>query len=102
MMPGAVLAAVSWAILSALFRLYVANFGNYNKAYGAIGAVIVLMLWLYMSAAVLLVGDQLMSLWECHVFTQQAGLKLHQSPESETERFDIQYSCFVNESRGNS
>lgn len=59
MMPGAVLAAVSWAILSGLFRLYVANFGNYNQAYGAIGAVIILMLWLYMSAVVLLVGDQL-------------------------------------------
>jgi membrane protein len=59
MMPGAILAAVSWAILSALFRMYVANFGNYNQAYGAVGAVIVLMLWLYMSAAVLLVGDQL-------------------------------------------
>ncbi|NDJ24887.1 YihY family inner membrane protein [Nostoc sp. B(2019)] len=59
MMPGAILAAVSWAILSALFRLYVANFGNYNKVYGAVGTVIVLMLWLWMSAAVLLVGDQL-------------------------------------------
>jgi membrane protein len=59
MLPGAVLAAVSWAILSALFRLYVANFGNYNQVYGVVGAVIVLMLWLYMSAAVLLVGDQL-------------------------------------------
>jgi len=59
MMPGAILAAVSWAILSALFRMYVANFGNYNQAYGAVGAVIILMLWLYMSAAVLLVGDQL-------------------------------------------
>jgi len=59
MLPGAVLAAVSWAILSALFRLYVANFGNYNQVYGAVGAVVVLMLWLYMSAAVLLVGDQL-------------------------------------------
>ena len=59
MMPGAVLAAVSWAILSGLFRLYVSNFGNYNQAYGAVGAVIVLMLWLYMSAVVLLVGDQL-------------------------------------------
>jgi membrane protein len=58
-MPGAILAAVSWAILSALFRLYVANFGNYNKVYGAVGTVIVLMLWLWMSAAVLLVGDQL-------------------------------------------
>ena len=58
-MPGAVLASVFWAVLSGLFRLYVANFGNYNKAYGAIGAAIVLMLWLYMSAVVLLVGDQL-------------------------------------------
>ncbi|MBN3925751.1 YihY/virulence factor BrkB family protein [Nostoc sp. NMS4] len=59
MMPGAILAAIFWAILSALFRLYVANFGNYNKVYGAVGAVIVLMLWLSMSAAVLLIGDQL-------------------------------------------
>ncbi len=59
MMPGAVLAAVSWALVSGLFRLYVANYGNYNQVYGAVGAVIVLMLWLYMSAVVLLVGDQL-------------------------------------------
>lgn len=59
LMPGAVLAAVSWAFVSAGFRLYVANFGNYNQAYGTIGAVIVLMLWLYMSGLVLLVGDQL-------------------------------------------
>lgn len=59
MMPGAILAAVFWAVLSALFRIYVANFGNYNKVYGAVGTVIVLMLWLWMSAAVMLVGDQL-------------------------------------------
>ncbi|MBD2343657.1 YihY/virulence factor BrkB family protein [Anabaena subtropica] len=58
-MPGAIIAAVFWAILSGLFRLYVANFGNYNKVYGAVGTVIVLMLWLWMSAAVLLIGDQL-------------------------------------------
>lgn len=58
-MSGAIVAAVFWAILSALFRLYVANFGNYNKVYGAVGAVIVLMLWLWMSAFILLVGEQL-------------------------------------------
>jgi membrane protein len=58
-MPGAILAAISWAIISALFRLYVENFGNYNKVYGAVGAVIVLLLWLYMSSLVLLLGDQL-------------------------------------------
>jgi membrane protein len=58
-MPGAILAAISWAILSGLFRLYVENFGNYNKVYGAVGAVIILLLWLYMSSFVLLLGDQL-------------------------------------------
>lgn len=58
-MPGAILAAVFWAILSNLFRIYVRHFGNYNQVYGTVGAVIVLMLWLYLSALVLLIGDQL-------------------------------------------
>ncbi len=58
-MPGAVLAAVFWAVISNLFRLYVHHFGHYNQVYGTIGAVIVLMLWLYLSSLVLLLGDQL-------------------------------------------
>lgn len=58
-LPGAALAAVSWAVLSALFRLYVSHFGDYNRSYGAVGAVIVLMLWLYLSAWVMLIGAQL-------------------------------------------
>jgi membrane protein len=58
-MPGAILASISWAVVSALFRLYVSNFGQYNKVYGALGAVIVLMLWLYLSSLVMLLGDQL-------------------------------------------
>ncbi len=58
-MPGAFVAAICWALVSNLFRIYVENFGNYNKAYGAIGTVIVLMLWLYMTAAVVLIGNQL-------------------------------------------
>ena len=58
-LPGAVLAAISWAGVSALFRLYVSNFGQYNRVYGAVGAVIVMMLWLYMSSLVMLLGDQL-------------------------------------------
>ncbi len=57
--PGAVLAATSWAGLSALFRLYVSQYGTYNKVYGAVGAVIVLLLWLYLSALVILIGHQL-------------------------------------------
>lgn len=59
MMPGAVLAAIFWAIISHLFRFYLAHFGNYNRAYGAVGAVIVLLLWLYLSSLMLLIGYQL-------------------------------------------
>ncbi len=57
--PGAVLAAISWATISGLFRFYVSHFGDYNRAYGAVGAVIVLLLWLYLSSLVLLVGNLL-------------------------------------------
>jgi membrane protein len=58
-LPGAVLAAVSWAMISGGFRLYVSHFGNYNRAYGAVGAVIVLLLWLYMTSLIMLMGDEL-------------------------------------------
>lgn len=58
-LPGAATAAMLWALVSGLFRLYVERFGTYNKVYGAVGAVIVLMLWLWISAAIFLVGDQL-------------------------------------------
>ncbi len=85
MMPGAVLAAVSWAISSGLFRLYVFNFGNYNQAYGAVGAVIVLMLWLYMSAVVLLVGDQL-NVTVGEAMRSRAKSALALAPKSQTGR----------------
>lgn len=58
-LPGAILATLLWAILSGMFRFYVANFGNYNQVYGAIGAVIVLLLWLYLSALAMLLGSEL-------------------------------------------
>ncbi|MEM7773088.1 MAG: YihY/virulence factor BrkB family protein [Cyanobacteria bacterium P01_A01_bin.37] len=57
--PGAVLAAASWAVVSWIFRLYVSQYGNYNRVYGAVGAVIILMLWLYISSLIMLIGDQL-------------------------------------------
>lgn len=57
--PGAILAALIWAIVSNAFRFYVENFDSYNKVYGAIGAVIILLLWLDIMALALLVGGQL-------------------------------------------
>lgn len=56
--PGAILAAISWAIVSLAFRLYVSHIGIYSKIYGAVGTVIILMLWLYLSSLVLLIGEQ--------------------------------------------
>ena len=58
LVPGAILAAISWAVISNLFRLYVAHFGNYNLTYGAIGTFIILILWLYISSLVMLIGAQ--------------------------------------------
>ena len=56
--PGAVLAAIFWAIVSLIFRLYVSHVGIYSKLYGAVGTAIILMLWLYLSSLVMLIGEQ--------------------------------------------
>lgn len=58
---GAAFAAVLWVILSALFRLYVTNFAVYNRTYGTIGAVIVLLTWMYWSMFAILAGGELAS-----------------------------------------
>ena len=58
LIPGAVLAAISWAIVSVIFRYYVFYAGMYNKIYGALGTFIILMLWLYLSSFVMLLGEQ--------------------------------------------
>lgn len=54
--PGAVVAALLWAVVSLFFSWYVSNFGNYNKTYGSLSAIIVLMLWFYLSSYVILIG----------------------------------------------
>ncbi len=56
---GAVVAAVLWLIGSALFSLYVSNFGSYNETFGSFAAVIVLMMWFYLSAFFVLLGGEL-------------------------------------------
>jgi membrane protein len=57
--PGSVFAVVMWLIVSLGFKAYVDNFGNYNKVYGSIAGVIVLMLWMYWSGMVLLLGGEI-------------------------------------------
>ncbi|MGJ8627124.1 MAG: YihY/virulence factor BrkB family protein [Sulfitobacter sp.] len=56
---GAVFAVVSWALVSVGFSYYVANFGNYNQIYGSIGAVIAMLIWLWISSFLVLMGASL-------------------------------------------
>lgn len=56
---GAAFSAVLWAIVSALFSWYATEFGNFNKTYGSLGAVIVLMTWFYLTSFVILIGGEI-------------------------------------------
>ena len=57
--PGSLLAAALWLLASVAFSYYVANFASYNQTYGTLGGVIILMMWLYLSAFVILLGAEL-------------------------------------------
>jgi membrane protein len=59
--PGAAFALLVWIVASAAFALYVANFGSYNKTYGALGGVVVFLVWMWLTNAALLLGAQLNS-----------------------------------------
>jgi membrane protein len=59
LLPGALLAVIIWIAASMGFAIYLASFGSYNKTYGALGAVIVLLLWLYISNNAILFGSML-------------------------------------------
>jgi membrane protein len=56
--PGGILAVVGWLIASAAFAFYVSNFGSYNKTYGALGGVVVFLVWLWISNIVILLGAE--------------------------------------------
>jgi membrane protein len=57
-LPGGLLAVVLWIVVSALFAFYVAGFGSYNKTYGALGGVIVFMVWLWLTNLAILLGAE--------------------------------------------
>ena len=71
--PGSVIGVVIWVIASWGFSQYVVHFGNYDKTYGSIAGIIVLLFWMWISALVLLVGAEVNALIE------------HRSPEGKRE-----------------
>lgn len=56
--PGSIFASLSWVLMTLGFGIYVANFGSYDATYGSLGAAVVLLTWLYLSAYVLLLGAE--------------------------------------------
>ncbi|MDQ2974160.1 MAG: YihY/virulence factor BrkB family protein [Acidobacteriota bacterium] len=59
--PGSVVAVVLWLLVSFGFRLYLHYFNSYSKTYGSLGAVIILMLWFYLTGAAILIGGEVNS-----------------------------------------
>lgn len=87
---GSLLAVVIWIVLSVLFGLYVANFANYNKTYGALAGVIMFLLWVWITNIALLFGAEIDSEME-RSRQLQAGLEAEETlqlPPRDTRQSD--------------
>lgn len=73
--PGSILATVVWLIATLGFGFYVSNFGNYNATYGSLGAVIVFLTWLYLSAYIVLLGAEVNAVLEQDIAANPAAAK---------------------------
>lgn len=60
--PGSVFAAAGWIVCSLLFSFYVNNFGHYTRTYGSLGGIIILLIWLYLSSMIVLIGGEVNAL----------------------------------------
>lgn len=73
-LPGALLATVLWLIASWGFSFYVSNFGSYGEMYGSISAVVVMLMWLFLTSFIILIGAELNS--EIEKYTGHANYPL--------------------------
>jgi membrane protein len=78
LVPGAFTAVALWLTATVFFRLYLSYFDSYSKTYGSLGAVIVLLLWLYLSGIAILVGGEVNS--EIRKAAARAGVAEAQKP----------------------
>src|SRR5918999_3133788 len=65
--PGSILAFVFWLVFSLLFSFYVSNFSSYNETYGSLAGVAILMLYIYYSAVIMLIGAEMNQVIEWHI-----------------------------------
>lgn len=58
-LPGAIFAVVTWSLMSAAFSRFIASFGTYNEVYGSISAVIILLIWFWLTAMIVILGAEI-------------------------------------------
>lgn len=76
--PGALLGVALWLLVSFALRLYLYYFNSYSKTYGSLGAVMILMLWFYLSGAAILIGGEVNS----EIMKHQRGAPAEDSGEN--------------------
>lgn len=74
-LPGAIFAVISWQLLSTGYSIYVDRFSVFGDTYGTIGIVILLQIWLYLTAATMLLGAEINAAWPDHM--RRARYKTH-------------------------
>ena len=80
--PGSALATIVWLAATLGFGIYVSNFGNYNATYGSLGAVIVFLTWLYLTAYIVLFGAELNSVLELKAKRERLPAEPTPQPEA--------------------
>jgi membrane protein len=94
MTPGAVVAVVLWIVVSLGFRFYLQVYNSYHATYGSLGAVIILMLWLYMTGAAILIGAEVNSEIEnaaAHAGDPNARLAGEKSPGEKRRHLTLEW-----------
>jgi len=82
--PGAIVAIILWVLASLAFRLYLHYFDSYAKTYGSLGAIIILMLWLYITALAIIIGGSINAI--LNEFSEGKYTKEDRNTASENEK----------------
>lgn len=89
--PGSIFTTIGWIVSSLLFSFYVNQFGNYTKTYGSLGGIIVLLIWLYWSSIIVLLGGEVNATL---CFSKEGKVK------HETKKFGLQLPWMKGKSKG--
>ncbi|MGI8494774.1 MAG: YihY/virulence factor BrkB family protein [Pyrinomonadaceae bacterium] len=92
--PGAIVAIALWLLLSKCFSLYLHYFDTYAKTYGSLGAMIILMLWLYLTALVILIGGAMNAVLDEFSRGQYVKLDIYKDQLSESEKAELEEKNF--------